>query len=81
MSPWGDVAGEMLERLYHSAGLVLGVPPEDLVEVAAEGSVWISLFRPLPHATSTGISGRKRDKARLYIGMKWEPCFHGQSES
>ena len=58
--PWGGVSGipiweetsgqtkETLERLYLSAGLgTLGVPQEELVDVAREKSVWMSLLKLL----------------------------------
>ncbi|TWW53039.1 hypothetical protein D4764_0225990 [Takifugu flavidus] len=38
----------------------LGVPPEELMEVAGERAVWASLLKLLPPATRIRISGRKR---------------------
>ena len=52
MSIWEETPGQTkdtLERLYLSAGLGMSwCPPEELVEVAVERSVWVSLLRVFP---------------------------------
>ena len=70
MPVWEETPGQtkdMLERLCFSAGLGvpptlgcrLGVPPKELVELAREESVWISLLMQLPLVTRTQIGRRK----------------------
>ncbi len=52
MSPWGGVSGRLGSRWrdYTSrlAWESFGIPLEELVEVAGERSVWVSLLRLLP---------------------------------
>ena len=59
---WGKTK-DMLERSYLSwlAWERLCIPLEELVELAGEMSVWISLLSCCPIAIRTGISGRRRN--------------------